>query len=285
MNKKLIEQKIDHIRSFFDQLQNDQLMDLAHIGNTSEYYNWEPAWVVDVDLWLLIKKMNESIGKYLQTKIDELQNDFKESEVEFELGLVDGPYKPAQKTYKKPVIFLHLLVDTPSSYSQRSKLTRWCWRKYECDNYTKRLAEYSPDQPNMNDLLYCDFGINDCLQKIKQKYFSLTIKELPTFQKNTISFTGEDLLFLEFCFYACLTTARNHARILDYEAPDKLDNAQFFPWYRENIFDSNELSHVYNQKCHARKKGYAKVDQNIHQSALEYLTNLKEKIIETQINV
>src|SRR5262249_25156142 len=155
--------------------------------------------------------------------------------IDFELRIIEGPYKPALARLERPIIVLHLGVFTERSYLASSPVKRWSWRKYRCQREPGRLERLAPPRPDLAEFLSGAKGIEYRLKRIASGSVSMHELVLPSFREVEIIVSTDDPNFIECCFADALSSARNHGRILGLPEADCLPNEMYFPWYAENV--------------------------------------------------
>jgi hypothetical protein len=259
-------------------VQNQVLLDVAHIGNTGNAYPWTPALIADVDMWCLVKDFSPTIGGWLRESNEQVARALAKRGIKLEVRAIDGPYKPVRTLEEPPILFGHLLLDTSDTYLRRNSLTRWAWRKYECLVVPSRLRELA-SLPSVNDLLSAEWGIDDCISKLTRESVTMPEWQLPDLVRTSETITVRNPRFLEFAFYAATTCARNHARVLRFLEPDQLPNQEFFLWYDNNVLRSTELMWIVRTKQLVRE-GLTTVSAKEAQSiSLTFLHCLRTRLI------
>lgn len=279
--KSIFNEVINYIYECFCTLpDNKTIIDIAHIGNTANtVYKYDGAMLVDIDMMIIIKAFDESAGKKIEVVCDSISKFILKEYPEIELVFcaVSGPYKPATLRITKQKFFIHILIYSYETYSSTSKLFRYACRKYNCLIQPNRLNKLS--QPvTMNDLFYDKYGILSLQEIISSEIISYEHKTLPSLQTKIETYSRDNPVFIEFCFYAITTLARNHARVLGYSQADQYPNSCFFAWYNKTIFNSFEMETIINEKNYCRNNGYSNSIENVPPLVIDWMNKLSSSI-------
>ena len=261
-----------------DGVRKDRCADLAFLGNSSSIYRWTPCFMVDLDIFLFADVLDERLGNWLLDCAAWWRAGLLRQHVDFELRIVEGPYKPAIARLKRPVIVLHLGVFTERSYLASPPLKRWGWRKYKCLAEPGRLARLAPSRPDLTELLCGHKGVEYRLNAIASGSVTMHELVLPSFREVVFSVSLDHVNFVECCFAYALSSARNHARVLGLEEADSFPNETYFEWYSENVLNSEALLRLLQIKTRCRNTGFD-VDKSLVQTlTVQYLRSLSETL-------
>jgi hypothetical protein len=248
--------------------------DLAFVGNSSDVYAWTPCFMADLDVFLFADALDERLGRWLLDRAAWWRAQLGQQCFDFELRIIEGPYKPAIARLERPVIVLHLGVFTELSYVAQSPLKRWAWRKYACLTEPGRLARLAPPRPDLTELLSGPKGVEYRLHAIASGSVTMNELALPSFREMTFSVSLDEPNFVECCFAYALSCARGHGRLLAFEEADSLPNETYFQWYSENVLSSGDLLQLLQIKTRCRNTGFD-VDKSMVQTlAVNYLRSL-----------
>lgn len=251
------------------------IFDVAFIGNTSGAYDWEPAIIVDIDVFLFVEAKSIELGHWLLDLRDRLREAVDALGADFDLKVIRGPYKPAAWQLARPIVIAHVGVFTEPSYRRVAPATRWTWRKYRCVVEPDRLRGQAPAPPNWQEL----HALADRkLFRIRAGRVTITEWELPGFGEQRQEFTPDHPIFAEYCLTGPLVCARVHGRILGRAEADHLGNRDFVKWYRREILDTAALEELLALKETARQRGYAGLIPSVRELASQYFTELIELI-------
>lgn len=234
------------------------VIDLALLGSTSGHYGWHNSSLVDADLWIFTRERTHAgtlawiadVARHISSRARTVY-----THTTALYAAVDGPYKPTPSDDGQHTLFIHLLIDDERSYTRRSRLTRYSWRKYKCIIDPARLLNLSPPRPTISDLVSEPWGVKHCISMLDcgvVEYPELALSE-GTVQR--IAFGEGTFQFVEFCLYACLTSARNRARVDGFDEADKLSTEQFAHWYAAKYSDRFVLG-IAERKLRIRSGGY-----------------------------
>lgn len=259
-------------------LSHPAVIDFAFIGNSSSVYEWVPCALVDLDCFIFARALSPTLGLWLADLRDELTVMLDERGISFELRIIEGPYKPSLARLSRPVIVVHLGVFTEAGYRRSPVLKRWAWRKYACERESQRLLKLAPDPPGMDEFVRGAKGLDERLKAIRAGSVAMNEWLLPSLRTRRLEVSVGDPAFQECCFAYCANSARNHARALGCAQADVLGNAQFFTWYHENLFRSDELLELMKLKAHCRDVGFDQDGGRVRQLALTYLESLRAAV-------
>src|SRR5262245_6403826 len=161
------------------------ILDVAFIGNTSDVYPWEPAFIVDIDLCLFVHEVDAFLGEWLLATGNEIGTDLDRLGIDFELKVLRGPYKPGSWRLTRPMAIAHVAIFTEASYARASPVLRWAWRKYRCLVEPERLTTYCGEAPGWLDLREI---VERKLARIQTERIQMTEWKLPSFQKAVLEF-------------------------------------------------------------------------------------------------
>ena len=100
---ELVEAATQHVkRRLLSGLADGTLGDLAFIGNASALYDWVSSLMVDLDAFLFVENLDSTVGSWLVSVRDQLDSELARQGLDFELRIVEGPYKPAIKNSDSP---------------------------------------------------------------------------------------------------------------------------------------------------------------------------------------
>ncbi len=258
-----------------DGLARNVFEDLAFIGNSSSIYSWTEANIVDIDAFIFVDELTLQLGEHLLKVRQSLDAALRPANVEFELRIIEGPYKPAVRTLTRPVILAHLAVFTETMYRAVPPLKRWGWRKYRCERVADRLARLAPAPPDLNEVLSGAKGVSQRLAALENSRVDMLEWILPTLQQAVVPVTEGDANFAECCFAYSATCARNHCRGLALKEADSLSNEVFFPWYSAHVFSSDALAQLMELKMQCRRRGFDVDVKLVKSLAIDYLRGLE----------
>jgi hypothetical protein len=256
--------------------------DLAFIGNASAVYPWISSLMVDLDVFLFAGRLDVALGHWLLGVRDGLTAELAGRGADFELRIVEGPYKPAIRQLARPVIVAHLGVFTEAMYVAEAPLKRWAWRKYPCERETDRLMRLAPAPPDLNEILNGNRGVRHRLHALRSGRIEMREWLLPDFAEVPLHIGRGQPNFIECCFAYAANCARHHCRALDNREADRLGNEEFFPWYAANVFASPALSELMALKARCRNTGFDVDATRVQALAIEYISDL-EAIIEARV--
>jgi hypothetical protein len=256
-------------------LSGGKVQDLAFIGNASSIYAWHPSLMVDVDIFLFVEALDRQTGFWLLQVRDELARELEREHADFELRIIEGPYKPCIARLSRVVVVAHLGVFTDRMYLAEAALKRWAWRKYRCERDVFRLARLAPSPPDLNQILNDDRGIRCRLRSLELGRIEMREWLLPDFIEVPLYVTKSEPNFIECCFSYAANCARHHCRGLGLREADEMGNEEFFPWYCANVFRSQALTELMGLKGKCRDRGFD-IDVNQAQGlAVEYMSCLE----------
>lgn len=252
---------IQYVHEKFDELLKcEDIIDIAHIGNTANaMYQYESAKLVDIDMIIFVKQFRLFAGEFIHRLCSEIKQEVEQNypDVLLNFAAIRGPYKPATLSISKKTIFIHLLIFTIDTYLDSSILFRYACRKYEC-YCNKTLLKDLYQDIGIDNLLYdCYYGAYKMLADIKLNYVEYACRNLPDLKETKLVIENPHPIFIEYCFFAATTLARNHARIQKHIQAETYPNSMFFDWYNNNVFQSEELIKIVNLKTMSRQEGYA----------------------------
>lgn len=251
-----------------------ELLDLAFIGTASEVYRWKPSRIVDFDAFLFTGQRGAAVGTVLLGAKERLQRELNGMDVDFDLKVIRGSFKPERMPSDRPVVLAHLGVYTDQLYLKDSCLKRWAWRKYPCRVEPQRLRRLAPNPPTRDDLLLGPGGVNERLGDLATGTTMMEEWILPSMESVVHVVTAKAPLFVEFCFASCAVSARHHARTRGYLEPDTLGNDEFFVWYDQNVLHTSTLLPLMEMKARSRDEGLAVFGSRPMLLAGEFLTTL-----------
>lgn len=248
--------------------------DLAFIGNSSAVYDWKPSLMVDLDCFIFANELGLNLGNYLEMLKYELTQDLGLKGMTFDMRIIEGPFKPPIKELIEPTIVAHLGVFTKNKYLKSAPLKRWAWRKYQCEMSKDRLKDLAPIRPTLNEYIYGKKGLLERREAIKRGQVKMTEWVLPSLQPRSFFVSLEDLGFHECCFAYAANSARNHARALGFVEADSLGNEEYFDWYNQNVFYSEELAQLMRIKSECRDIGFDRDNSTLQTLTETYLNDL-----------
>lgn len=250
-------------------------MDVAFIGNTSGHYESGPGLMADFDAFLFVERMEEAAGRPLAELRDRWTVECGARGIDFELRIVEGPYKPPIPSLRRPVFVVHLGVFTEPLYLAAAPLKRWAWRKYRCEREPERLARLAPARPTLAEFVAGPKGLRERRMAIEAGSVEMTEWLLPSLATRRFAVTTDEVNFVECCFAYAANTARNHARALGLAEADQLGNAAFFSWYGDAVFRSPELAELMSHKAACRDEGFTLGVARARELALGYMRMLE----------
>ncbi|WP_256805526.1 hypothetical protein [Bradyrhizobium sp. Bra64] len=253
-------------------------VDVAFIGNTSGQYPSTPGLMVDFDAFVFVAAMNDAAGQPLAGLREQWTGICNARGIDFELRIVEGPYKPPVAVLHRPVVVVHLGVFTEQLYLAAPPLKRWAWRKYICEREPGRLARMAPSQPTLAEFVTGPKGLRERCAAIEAGSVTMTEWLLPGLQTRSFVVTQDDANFAECCFAYAANTARNHARTLGLAEADQLANSEFFPWYAEAVFRCPELVDLMNDKAACRDRGFVVEIAHARSLAIRYMRALQQHL-------
>lgn len=253
-------------------------LDAVFIGNASSVYHWTPCFMVDMDVFLFVRVLDPHFGRWLLQRSGVWRAALQRLFVDFELRIIEGPYKPAIAKLKRPIIVLHLGVFTESSYLASASVKRWSWRKYKCVAEPDRLARLAPPRPDATELLYGPRGIEYRLNAVASGAVAMRELVLPSFREAMFTVSVDQANFAECCFAYALSSARNHGRVLALTEADTLTNETYFAWYNANILRSESLLELFDIKMRCRNAGFDVEPTLVRSLAVHYLQSLSDTL-------
>lgn len=251
-----------------------QVKDLAFIGNASDVYEWHPSKIVDLDAFLFTQTIGPVVGASILGLRDRLTATLADVDIDFELRIVKGAYKPERDAANDPIVVAHLGIFTEETYCREAAIKRWSWRKYPCEVDATRLARLSPDRPSVGDLRDGPRGVVERLRELRARTTQMTEWTLPDLGQESFDVAADDALFAEICLSAAATSARHHARVLGAAEPDELGNSAFVEWYSRNVLDSESYCELMRRKESARAAGEQPSVHEVRALAIDYLEQL-----------
>jgi hypothetical protein len=258
-------------------LASDAITDLVFIGNSSEVYEWVPSRIVDFDCFAFTGHYGPLAGDALLQVAERTRPGLAALDIDFELRLIKGAYKPDRSAGQHPIVSAHLGLFDDERYLAQPALQRWAWRKYRGVIDPDRVQRLAPPQPTMTDLIDGPRGARERLSQLGEGRTSMTEYLLPTLEERRIDFDESSAQFVEFCYSSAASCARHHARVLGHDQPDRLDNANFFAWYRDSVMDSAALKRLMELKQRSRNDGFAGLGAEPKELAGEFLQQLIEQ--------
>jgi hypothetical protein len=255
------------------------ILDIAFIGSASSIYEWIPSRIVDFDAFIFVERLDREAGKEIQALEEDVRRGLDALDVDFELRIIEGSYKPQRRDLDRPIVFAHLGVFDEHLYQSEAVVKRWGWRKYLCERDVDRLARWSPRKPTGFDLLYGPRCISDKLSDLRRGETSMVEWKLPDLRTEVRSFNCESSVFAEFCHGAAATTARHHARLLNRDEADCLANSEFFGWYNENILWTESLLPLMELKARSRNEGFGDISLS-RGLAIDFLEAVQKKLVQ-----
>ncbi len=254
------------------------LVDAAFIGNTSGHYSSSLGLMVDFDAFVFVDRMDEQAGKPLADLRDRFADECGRRDIDFELRIIEGPYKPAIPRLQRPVFVVHLGVFTEALYLASTPLKRWAWRKYRCEQEPGRLARLAPSKPTLAEFVAGPKGLRQRREAIENGAVEMTEWMLPSLVAVPFTVTADQVNFIECCFTYAATSARNHARTLGAPEADRLNNDDFFPWYDAAVLQSPELLELMALKARCRDSGFDLPIGRARALALGYMRLLEDRL-------
>ena len=252
--------------------------DVAFIGNTSDHYRSGLGRLVDFDAFVFVADMDRFAGQPLADLRDRLTGECAARGIDFELRIIDGPYKPAIARLRRPVFMVHLGVFTEELYLASPGVKRWAWRKYRCEREPGRLARMAPSQPTLAEFVAGPKGLRWRCAAIEKGAVEMTEWLLPSLVTVPLSVTPAQVNFVECCFAYAANAARNHARALGAAEADRFGNAEFFAWYDRTVLRSPELLELMAQKAHCRDAGFDLPVERARELASGYLRKVEREL-------
>jgi hypothetical protein len=259
-------------------LESGLIQDLAFIGNFSNIYTWSPALMVDMDIFLFVDTMSLTVGHGLLALKNELSSKLTDMEIDFDLRVVEGPYKPPIPVLSRPIIVAHLGVFTEQLYLSEAPLKRWSWRKYSCKREISRLFRLAPEKPDVTEFLNGANGVRQRLRVLRSGRVDMREWILPDFDQILLHVTKAEPNFIECCFAYAASCARHHCRIIGLAEADKLDNQNFTSWYSDNVFASDTFVELMHLKSECRNTGFHISVDKAQTLAIDYIHNLERHL-------
>jgi hypothetical protein len=257
-------------------------VDVAFIGNTSGHYASTPGLMVDFDAFIFVKQMDAAAGQPLADLRERWTTECDALGIDFDLRIIEGPYKPAITILRRPAFVVHLGVFTETLYLASPPLKRWAWRKYICERESGRLARLAPSRPTLAEFVTGPKGLRERCAAINDGSVEMTEWLLPGLQAKRFTITLEQTNFVECCFAYAANTARNHARSLGLPEADQLGNSEFFVWYSKAVFRSPDLIALMDYKAVCRDQGFVLQVARARDLALRYMQALEQHLVESQ---
>lgn len=160
-------------------LARPEIVDVAAIGNASGVYEWQPCALIDLDFCVFVRATDEAAGRELLAAREHLAGALAELDIDFELRIIRGPYKPASPVLMGPCPFAHLAVFTEQTYRVEPVFLRWGWRKYRCRQEPDRLLRLAPPRPGLTELLHADAGVLARLAMVRSGRVTMREWHLP----------------------------------------------------------------------------------------------------------
>ena len=212
--------------------------------------------MVDFDAFVFVKEMDAAAGQPLADLRERWTAECDALGIDFDLRIIEGPYKPAIAILRRPAFVVHLGVFTETLYLAASPLKRWAWRKYICEREPGRLARLAPSRPTLAEFAAGPKGLRERCAAVNDGSVEMTEWLLPSLQARRFAITLDQTNFVECCFAYAANTARNHARALGLAEADQLGNSEFFAWYNEAVFRSPDLIALMDYKAACRDQGF-----------------------------
>jgi hypothetical protein len=254
-------------------------IDVAFVGNSSGHYPSAFGLMVDFDAFVFVERMDRTAGDPLAALRDCLADECDAHGIDFELRIIEGPYKPPIVRLRRPIFVVHLGVFTEALYLASPPLKRWAWRKYRCEREPGRLARMAPSQPTLAEFIVGRKGLRQRRAAIENGSVEMTEWLLPSLTAMPLIITPDQTNFVECCFAYAANTARNHARALGLAQADQLNNAEFFPWYNDTLLRSPELLHLMAYKAHSRDTGFELPVERARELAVGYMRTLEQQLV------
>ncbi len=269
----------DDLKSCFrDHAASRACLDVAFIGNTSGYYPSSFGLMVDFDAFVFVDRMDRAAGKPLADLRDRFTEECDARGIDFELRIVEGPYKPAIARLRRPVFVAHLGVFTEALYLASPPLKRWAWRKYPCEREPGRLARLAPPPPTLAEFVTGPKGLRQRRAAIENGLVEMTEWLLPSLTPVPLNVSTDQVNFVECCFAYTASTARNHTRALGLAEADQLNNTEFFPWYNRTVLQSPALLDLMAHKAHCRDAGFEVSVERARELAMRYMRALEQQL-------
>jgi len=253
-------------------------VDVAFIGGGSGLYQSGFGLIVDFDVFVFVERLDEVTGNPLAAFRDRLTGECEARGIDFELRVIEGPYKPAIDRPRRPAFLLHLGIFTEALYLASSPLKLWAWRKYSCEREPGRLARLAPSRPTLAEFVVGPKGLRQRRAAIENGAVEMTEWLLPQLTAVPFTVTPVQGNFVECCFAYSANTARNHTRALGLEEADQLSNAEFFPWYSDTLLRSPELLELMEHKAQSRDTGYELPVERARELAIRYMRRLERHL-------
>jgi hypothetical protein len=257
-------------------------VDVAFIGNTSGHYTSTPGLMVDFDAFVFVNQMDAAVGQPLADLRERSTRECDALGIDFDLRIIEGPYKPAITILRRPALVVHLGVFTEALYLAAPPLKRFAWRKYICEREPGRLARLAPTRPTLAEFVTGPKGLRERCAAINDGSVEMTEWLLPGLQAKRFAITLEQTNFAECCFAYAANTARNHIRALGLTEADQLGNSEFFAWYNETIFRSPDLIELMDYKAACREQGFVLQVARARDLALRYMQALEQHLVQSQ---
>lgn len=255
-----------------------EIVDVAAIGNASGVYEWQPCALIDLDFCVFVRAMDEAAGRELLAAREHLAGALADLDIDFELRIIRGPYKPAAPTLARPYLLAHLAVFSEQTYGVEPVFLRWGWRKYRCRQEADRLLRLAPPQPGLTELLHADAGVLARLAMVRSGRVSMREWHLPGLDTGDLLFAADHPVFAEYCLSSCATIARNHARALGRSEADQLPNDVFASWYMKEVLANPAYAAAMKLKAQARRIGYGGTLPRARVLATTYLGSLADHL-------
>jgi hypothetical protein len=283
MNSQLdltrLEKFVSQLKSaFIVGLNTDRVQDLGFIGKASNIYVWHPSLMIDVDIFVFVEALERHVGSWFLQVRDELTRKLALENADFELRIIEGPYKPSIARLSRAVVVAHLGVFTEPTYLAQSRLKRWAWRKYPCVRDVSRLGRLAPSPPDLKEVLNGDKGVRHRLRSLQLGRVKMREWLLPDFNESPLYIDKSEPNFIECCFSSAANCARHHCRGLGLHEADEMGNEEFFPWYCTNVFRSQALGELIWLKTKCRNRGFDIDVDRAQALAVEYLSHLEHHL-------
>lgn len=265
----------------------NNIIDYAILGSSSGHYGWKEVRFCDFDVWIFCNNINDiSMFTGIRNIIEDIEAILNDENIILLADAINGPYKPEiWEINSKDILFLHLLIDDPQTYNERSIFTKLSWSKYEA-NYHKNLLKSLLDRmPTEYDLLNSRCGILNTLESLQLGVIKYNQINLFSGSQLIVEFKRESSQYLEFILHSVMMISRNRARLSKQKQPDCLENTSFADWYAETYGDSY-VRHIAEYKAKVSNYGYGTIETmpTLEINTIHWLENLRDELETTYEN-
>jgi hypothetical protein len=259
---------------FKEAVDSHSINDITFLGQASEFYEFRPAWNVEIDICIFLDRINLYNGLKLFNVSNTIAVELSQLGFKYEMRCIDGPYKRIIRNANERWFVIHGAIFTKKTYPETYPILKWSWRKYCCIVDSNYLFKHSGSCPDIDELINGKRGIKERLEVLEKGNLILQETCLPTLKKRSIKVNKDSELFLEYCFSSAADVCRNHGRVLRILEADLLNNEEYFTFYYNSIFKCTAYKELMDLKNTIRKSDIQLNLDHILRLALNYLTSL-----------